>query len=304
MYLIELSLYNFRCFENFKLDDLNKLAIWIGENDAGKTVLLEAIALLSGNQSCSTDDFLKTPSGAKADEVVLEGVFQVEPHDTLTAEYKSGMGKELFLLKKRFTSTSSEIYVVGQGDTGGRFNDFTGAEQQKTLLKEYGITPATREPERKAQRDELVRSGKLSHRETEVKIGQFSVLAAFMPRVIRVASTDYITPESLIQQTLRVVAASVMSPPDPKSGIPKEVENLVDLRQRIEERVNEEIQKAKATLQRTHPKLRDIRVSPLIDFARSVTLNYHPKTGHRLSLQNRPMGRSRDEPVFTSLAPV
>jgi predicted ATP-dependent endonuclease of OLD family len=272
MLLKRLSLENFRCFEKIDFDSLDSLAIFIGENDAGKTVLLDAISLLVENRSCVDSDCRKLRNGSLADRVVLEGWFQLDSHDTLPEEHRSGECKDLLYLKKCFAYGATEIYINGQGYDDERFDSFVGAENQKTLLREFELSPANREPERKTQREQLVEEGKLRYVEKEFQIAQFSPIAKHMPRVDRVASYDYKSPESMIQRTLQSVAASVVNPPD-EEGNPQELEALQQVRVQIEQRLNEEIAKAKTTLQTAHQKLEDVVVEPVIDFSKSVATN-------------------------------
>lgn len=272
MLLKRLFLKNFRCFEEIDVDSLDSLAMFIGENDAGKTVLLDAISLLVENKSCADSDFRKQQDQSLAEEVVLEGWFQLDSHDTLPEEYRSGEYKNILHLKKRFVPGATEIYMDGRGYNDERFDSFAGAENQKTLLRELGLSPANREPERKVQRKRLVEEGKLWYIEKEIKLPQFSVIAQHMPRVDRVASYDYRSPESMVQRTLQSVAARVVNPPD-EEGNPQEREDLQPIRAQIEQQLNEEIAKAKSTLKTAHQKLEDIVVEPVIDFSKSVATN-------------------------------
>ena len=45
MYLEKISLKNFKCFENLDMDFHKKLTVLVGVNGAGKTSILEAIAI-------------------------------------------------------------------------------------------------------------------------------------------------------------------------------------------------------------------------------------------------------------------
>lgn len=280
MQLTKLYLKNFRCFEEIIVQPLDDLAIFIGENDAGKTVLLEAITRLVGAQPCGEDDCRKLSDGSIAPVVVLEGLFQLDSHDTLPEEYRSGKDKAKLLLKKRFVSGAAEVYVLGRGYSDQRFDTFAGADNQKQLLKELGIiVPASREEGRKEQREQLVSEGKLSLVEREVPLPQFSLIAPHMPRVDRVASYDYRNPESMVQRTLQSVATGVINPPNGE-GTPTELDELQQVRVQIEGRLNEEIAKARATLQVAHEQLEDVQVEPKIDFAKSVTTSaLHLDTG-------------------------
>jgi AAA15 family ATPase/GTPase len=106
MLLTNLRLTNFRCFETIELTDLDRLAIFIGQNDAGKTVLLDAIELLVTNKGSESSDFRKVANEALADEVILQGVFRLEENDNLHEEYRAGEDKTEFRISKRFTRST------------------------------------------------------------------------------------------------------------------------------------------------------------------------------------------------------
>lgn len=46
MRINELKVNNYRCFEDISMEDISNLVILIGENDTGKSFLLEAVRLL------------------------------------------------------------------------------------------------------------------------------------------------------------------------------------------------------------------------------------------------------------------
>ncbi len=45
-FMKELHLQNFKCFESFKIENLNRINIFVGDNGSGKTSILDAICLL------------------------------------------------------------------------------------------------------------------------------------------------------------------------------------------------------------------------------------------------------------------
>ena len=45
--LKNLTIKNFRCFENFHLKDLKRVNIFVGDNNSGKSSVLEAVGFLS-----------------------------------------------------------------------------------------------------------------------------------------------------------------------------------------------------------------------------------------------------------------
>jgi predicted ATPase len=273
MFLTKINLKNFRCFELLELEDLGKLSIFIGENDAGKTVLLDAIDLLVTNKSCTTEDCRRQADGSMAEEVTIEGVFKTEDGDELPEEFRSGDDKTQLALKKVFTKDGTKTFVIGRGYDNELFDDsnFTGADNQKTLLRTLGKAPAGNETGRKAQREELIEEGLLNYVEKDIKINNINLIAPYLPRVERVAASDYRSAESMIQNTLRAVAATVLNPSEPDDEMIRILDSLSEIKTRIENRLNEEIEKVKNNLCRSHQKLQSISVSPSIDFTRSVT---------------------------------
>lgn len=272
MYLTSLRLQNFRCFEHIELDAFDRLAVLVGENDAGKTVILDAIAVLVGAAACADDHFRRSADGVKATEMEAAGTFQLESHDTVPCEFRVGAAPGVLRLRRRWADGVAEVHAWVLGFDDADYDDFNGADRQKELLKRAGVLPASREPERREQLAKLVEDGVLGRTmPREVKLSSFAALMPCMPRIERIASNEYRSPETMIQRTLQAAAASVMSPVDPTTGQPKERRALAAMRGAIIKRLNTEIADAKDVLQRTHAQLRDLRVEPNIDFTRAVT---------------------------------
>jgi predicted ATP-dependent endonuclease of OLD family len=273
VYLTTLSLKNFRCFESLELDNLQKLAIFIGENDAGKTVLLDAIDLLISNSNCSAQDCRRQSDGSQAEKVILQGRFRLEDTDEVPEHFLSGANKDQVILTKVFTEGGTKTFVQGLGYDNSKFddNEFIGADNQKALLREFGLVPASNEAGRKAQRNELVTKGVLKHIEKDVQLQSFNIISQYLPRIERVAASDYKSAESMIQNTLRSVAASVLDPAEPDEEMIQLLEALAKIKKRIRSRLNEDIKKFKKALFRNHQKLKNVSVSPTIDFTKSVT---------------------------------
>ena len=225
MILKGIELKNFCCFDHFKLESLNRLSVVIGENDAGKTVLLNAVEVLIDDSAFDPERHRrKRPDETFAEEVIVEGTFKLEGHDTLPEEFRSGNDKDELYLKKRFTE-EGEVFIVGRGYSDERFDTFEDLrrDDQMALLKEYGLKPEGKEENRIEQREELVEKGKLDH-EQKLRPVSFSMLSQHMPRIEHVSAAKYRSPDSMIQATLKRVAANVIEPNDPETDQPKERE--------------------------------------------------------------------------------
>lgn len=289
MLLTRLHVVNYRCYEDITFEQLDRLAGFVGENDVGKAQLMNAVACLIGSGPCTADDYRDLASDTRADEVILEGTFRIESHDTLPDDYRTGVpGSEVMRLTKRFAKAGVVMSCTGRGYTDERFDSLKGADHQKELLKAYEVAPAGRESERLVQLDELrtklLSESKIKLIEQDLVLPNFSVLQPHIPRVERVASTDFRSPDEVVNRVLRNVAASVIKPVNQATGQPHERDDLRAVRAELQQRLNDEVQKAGTTLQRILKNLRSLTVDPHIDFARAVTastLNVDLGTGSR-----------------------
>ena len=268
MHLIKLALKDFRCYQEVEVAPLGKLAVIVGENDVGKTVLMDAIAILLGSNQAGPQDLRSGADGTRSDEFEIRGQFLLEDHDTLQEEYRVDGH---FTLIRRLKAGQLETYVDALGYDDAEFDDFRGAEKQKALLTKAGLRPGTNEGLREQQLAQLVAEGRL-HRNVlrEQKLPTIGVISDHLPKVERIASTEYRSPETMVQRTLLSIAASVMHPVDPETGQPKEHSELTKIRQEIVGRLNQEIDEVKTILQRINPSILEMSVLPSIDFSRAV----------------------------------
>lgn len=275
MYLKELKLKNFRCYDDFEINDIGKLAVFIGENDAGKTVLLKAIQWLLSEKPCEDDDCRKDENGNVAVETSVEGLFKIEKgSDTLERKYFTSDDSDIFHIKKVHTAEDTRIYYFGRAYSDARFNDFTGAEKQKKLLSEYGLTPAKNEVDRMNQRKKLRESGKIQYVAGEAReISQLNykkLLKEHLPNVRSVSASSYKSADSIIQSKFRDVARNMLDPQNADEKLKPHIDSLKEIEQIIEKKLKNEIDGIKKTLKKYHQGLKDIDVETEINFEDAV----------------------------------
>lgn len=275
MFLSKLLLTNFRCYENTEFDSLGRLAVFIGENDAGKTVLLDAVEILAGRRPAVARDFHRMADGSTTTEFTLEAVFNLEEADTLPKQWRSGGLLHFRRVFRQETAIIPEVFVLGQGYSAPEFDTFASlnAEVQKALLRKYDRVPAPNAAARIAQIPELVDDGVLRFVERWIKLSpsEGNLLNTYLPLTERISSTEYRHPESVVQRRLQAVAAQVIKPVDAETGEGKEIEALTEVRTQIESALNEEIQSIVPVLQQVHRKLKGVIAKPNIDFTKAIT---------------------------------
>lgn len=271
MLLKSLFVKNFRCYSDVSNIPLHRLTVFIGENDAGKTVLLAALELLLTNKRPSSSDYIRISDDEQADTIVISGVFSLEPHDTIPRDFCS-MDDMEFTLTKTFTLGSNKFTVKGKGFDDTRWNTFDkeSADVQKELLKGISIPPGSNKSKRIEQFEEAVESGILLKQASLLEVS-WTQIEEHLPLFHYTSSVDYKKPDSMIQRTMHMSLDTCLRPINPDTNEQDLLPELKEVERRIREELNSEIAEVKKFLHRANPKIIDIQVNPTIDFTRSVS---------------------------------
>ncbi len=273
MLLKSLAITNFRCLADVPPIPMHRLTVFIGENDSGKTAIIDALEILLTNRNPSISepsDFRKLPDGEVAETLVIRGIFELDDSDTIPEDYRTIDGHE-FELTKTFTASSISCVAQGRGFAEPRWNNFERqtAEVQKELLQTLGITPGSNAPKRCDQFDETVSTGRLATVPAIVDI-RFADVADHLPRFEKIASTEYRHPDTMVQRTLKAVVDSFLRPENKETGERELLPQAQELKTRIEGALNAKIDQIADTLKTANPRLISAQVSSDIDFSRSV----------------------------------
>ena len=270
MRLAKLSVKDFRCYDSVEEIPFDSLTIFIGENDIGKTVILDAVQHLITSQASSPHEFRKISDTEQVDSFVLEGIFCLDAHDTIPSEFQTSQGRE-FRLKKtisRITGSTSEVFCSAFQDP--RFDMFPTqtATVQKDLLTELGIEPGSNGSIRVQQFNEADQQGTIA-RVDRFRPVIFKDIEAHLPKFFCTSSADYKSPDVVIQKTLQEVVDLTLRPPvgDQRS----EISQLEPVRQIIQRALDAKIEIIEQKVRASLPDLRALKVEPTIEFSRSVT---------------------------------
>lgn len=270
MLLTRLTIENFKCHRTLILSDIKRMSVLIGENDAGKTVILDAIELLVNGTACKPEDFW-TVLDECSEEVSIIGDFLLDDDDIIPDQWRSS--NTHFRLKKICGKGYSQFYVDGAGydhEDANRFHASTVPEKKEILRKLGENKPGKTKAELQLQFDELVEQGTVK-REIAFLNVSYSELKPYLPRVERFSAGDYSDPHTIIQRGLKAVASAIIKPLNDLTGEHEEVPELVLVRARIHEALDEEIRKADATIRALLPDLTSLSISPTIDFTNVVS---------------------------------
>ena len=273
MLLQKLTVKNFRCHESISDLPIHKLTVFIGENDAGKTALLDALSILLTSKSPIPSDFrLLVDSDNKAQEIVISGTFKIETHDSVPPNLCSQDG-ENFILTKIFQERTSRCEIECFGFEDERFNSFENqdAPTQKELLTQLGLQPGSNKDKRLEQFQQAVQSDNIKRARGRKNIN-FSQISGYLPRFEYISSSEYKQPDSLIQRTLQGVVDSVIRPIDEKTNKSTLLPELVNIQNIISEALNLKINEITDILKRFYPTtIQSVQVDSNIDFLKSFT---------------------------------
>ena len=286
MLLTKIKIENFKCHEELVIPSMKKLAVFIGENDAGKTVILDAIDLLLSGQNCKAEDYRDCATGM-SEEIKITGDFILDEDDALPEYLRSS--DTHFQITKSCSVSGTRYSVIGEGFEDEKFDNFHNLTvvQQQVLLRSIDITPKRLKDEIHEQFDEFVVKGGLKKKLKSLVVN-YADVKPYLPRVERFSSGDYTDPHSIIQRGLKSVALAIIKPQNKDSGEHEELAELLKLRADIAAALNTEITKATATIRSILPDLQSVNILPTIDFSNvlsSVQLEINSGGGKRKSLQ-------------------
>jgi putative ATP-dependent endonuclease of the OLD family len=271
MLLKKLSISNFRCYAELPNIPIHKLTVFIGENDAGKTALLDAIQILLTSDRPKPEHYRRINDEEIAETIEITGLFKLEDRDKIPDNFCSLNRKEFTLIKK-FTQSSIKCEVLGLGFSDERFNIFgkQDASTQKELLNNLGIAPENNAHKRISQFEEAINIGKINRQESLIETN-FSTIVEYLPRFQRTSSIDYKQPDSIVRQTLRLAVDNCLHINDKDTGERKLIPELLKVKNMIKEALNNEVGRIQELLHRENPKLLSVEVNPKIEFPNSVT---------------------------------
>lgn len=271
MLLQSITIKNFRCHESIVDLPIHKLTIFIGENDSGKTAILDALCILLTSKSPIQPDFRQFNSGCKADEIVISGTFSVEDYDSIPLDLCSPDGSKL-ILSKRFQEKTSVCEIDCLGFEDEQFNSFESQQAaiQKELLQTINLEPGRNQSERVSQFRQAVDSNSIARSLCRKSIN-FSQISEYLPRFEYISSSEYKQPDSLIQRTLQGVVDSCIRPVNTETQKSELLPELTSIRVLLQEALNEKIGEITEILQRFYPSLKSVQVNSNIDFLKSFT---------------------------------
>lgn len=270
MQLITVEIKNFRCLKDVKIP-FRELTVLIGENDAGKSTVLDLLDLILSEHQPEDSDYYYFDDGngnpeSRADEIEAVLTFHPYSDQTISQEYLSPDG--FFRLKKRFTRLSGETWYNGRCFDQEVLNqDLTSLRvaDLDAIIQEIGVVMEGRpNKEEKIQRIQDYKQHASFHLDW-VSTTQ-AALREFLPRFERYRSLDYQDPTNVVMKTLRTVYESKIFETD-ENDTRQPIASLRDLKSDIETELNKKVSELLGYVQRYNQRVQRVEFNPTIDFS-------------------------------------
>ena len=278
MRLTQLRLSNYRCYDDVAINDIPDLLFLVGDNDVGKTVIIDAVeTLLEGKILLATD--FRACDGVPTTEVSITARFSLRAGDDLPSEFRTGDGDDEFEVRVVAQSDGSKVYsVLGKGysepwmDALGRTSAQGGisAAEEKAKLQALGETEVKNAAEREAAVQKLLEAGTVTL-VPRARPVPFKDISPFLPRIERTSAEGFVHPSNLILSGLKAVARQTTSPTGEDGSPPTLDPRLSDVGAEIETALNDHVRVAEARLRELIPGLDSVSIDPTVSFDNVVS---------------------------------
>ena len=291
MRLIKLQAKNFRSLKELCITFV-PFTILIGENDAGKSSVLDLLELCLSARNPDINDYYQDDTGKQVDTIEAILCFYVVPQDAEAQEY--ALAQEL-RVKYQYQAGSRELWYWGESPRDNRLNipeGFTklGADAQKNLIEELDSTVSANDISNAQKRIDWFHAYYEQAPKEQAWIKAPNKWGAFLPRFERYSAMDYNAPENLIAKTLKRVFEQAIFEDVEQNGnkTRRLIAPLLEVEATASQRMREEIEKLESSIKQYNRRIQNLGYEPRFDFTNSVqTGNLQVNTGRGLHVLSK-----------------
>jgi len=303
MKLNELVIKGLKCYNDSQVIPFYNLTVFIGENDAGKSTVLDALDFLLNNKTpifneTEVDSDFRTDS----DSIELTATFDI---NNSNSDIEKFVVENKLTIRKTFSKdNSTKVEVCSEVFKDNDLNDFEkmDANDLKALLIKLEIDEKPNQKERKTAVNNYIKVNPALPKLimwNEIKITEIN---NFLPLFQRYASSDYKNPETLIKKTLDIVYRSWFYENDENGNevlkgdfLKLKSDILTDINEKLEYELLEHIKRYK-------PEITNLGTSCDIDFTRGLSFSgLHIKDASGRSKSLNQIGEGSKKKIFLSI---
>ncbi|MCK4997155.1 AAA family ATPase [Candidatus Pacearchaeota archaeon] len=303
MELKNLEIKGLKCYKNSNSIPFYELTVFIGENDAGKSTVLDALGLLLNNEMPRNNaNEIDSDFRVDSDTIEITAVFCVE---NPAEDIKEFIIDNKLTIRKIFPKDGTVKVEVNReifNDADLNNYESMSADDLKKLLIRLKIDRKSTKEERKDAIKEYIKESRNLPKSISWMEIRLNKISSFLPIFQRYASSDYGNPEASIRKTLDLVYRSWFY----KEGADgNEVlrEKFEGLRSEILIDINTKLESDLLThIKRYKSEVTSLGVNCDIDFSRGLSfsgLNIKDSSGKSKSLNQ--IGEGSKKKIFLSI---
>ena len=303
MRLKELIIKGLKCYNDSGKIPFHNLTVFIGENDAGKSTVFDALDFLLNNKMPRySENEAESDFRIDTDSIELTAIFSVA---NINSDIENFVVDNQFKLRKTFSKdnlSKVEIYTkVFEDDDLNTFESMS-APDLKALLTKHGIDEKPNQEARKNAVRIYIEENPGLPKSTMWKEIRINEISNFLPIFQRYSSSDYGNPETSIKKTLDIVYRTWFYEKD-EGGNENLKGDFTTLKTDILSDINEKLETKLLThIKRYKPEITNIGAICDIDFARGLSfsgLNIKETSGREKSLNQ--IGEGSKKKIFLSI---
>ena len=197
--LHSIQIKGLKCYEDSGVMPFHDLTVFIGENDAGKSTIFDAIEYFFNNQPPLHSDYRDG-----IDNIEIICIFNISEN---IDDLEKFILEDKITIKKKFPKSAPIIIeVIGKGFIDNDLNNFhtMGAAELKDLLERLNLNSQSNQELRKESIQEYIISNNPDTVERDIEI-KWNSISQYIPIFQRYSSSDYGNPTSTIRKTLELV---------------------------------------------------------------------------------------------------
>lgn len=271
MQLTKLSVNGFRSLREFNVD-FSKLAVLIGENDAGKSSVLDLLDIFFTGKHPDQDDYFCSLDGERAKTIDVVCEFSIGENDDSAKPFAVNnvlVIKRIYKAGDQSFETSYLGEVFENEDLNVDFRDLD-ANSQRTLIRKLNPDVLDADISNTEKRISWFHAhcGQATKRQDWLQSPPR--WGNFLPRFERYSAMDYKTPSSLVSKTLKQVFEQTIFETEGDNGERKLIKELRDVEAKARKELSVKINELEGHIKKYNKRIKDIGYEPEFDFVNSL----------------------------------
>lgn len=271
MQLKKLTVNGFRSLREFNID-FSKLAVLIGENDAGKSSVLDLLEIFFGGKHPDQDDYYCSLDGERAATIDVICEFSLGENDEAARPFAVNnvlVIKRIYKADDQSFETSYLGEVFENGNLNVSFRDLE-ANGQKALIRQLNPDVLDTDISNAEKRLSWFQTYCSQATKKQDWLQAPPRWGNFLPRFERYSAMDYKTPSSLVSKTLKQVFEQTIFETEGDKGQRKLIKELRDVEAKAKKELSVKINELEGHIKKYNKRIKDFGYEPEFDFVNSL----------------------------------